>query len=140
MYRIMQMLCMWFFIPIIIFHFIPISIMPHPIKHMWSSTVITPPAPLPYLLTHSPAPALTFLTHPHRIHISISLTQGEQHPLLHPLHPWGHLCPHSHCTPAFAPHPLSPHWHPSHPHPLHHPRSCPHHLHLQHPCRSHLRL
>ena len=39
--RIIQMLWVWFFILIIILHFIPISIMSSPVKCMWSSTVTT---------------------------------------------------------------------------------------------------
>ena len=110
------MLWAWLFILIIIFHFIPISIMPHPIEHMWSSTIATPLTHLPYLFTHSPAPALTFLTY---LCKTISLTQGGQRPSLHPPHPWGHLCPCSHWAPAFTPHPpLSLHWHPLQPHPI----------------------
>ena len=86
---IVQTLCTWTFILIIKFHFIPISIMSHPIEHMWSSTITTPLTQLPYLFTHSPAPALTFLTYPCK---TISLTQGGQHPLLHPPCPPGHVC------------------------------------------------
>ena len=97
MYRIMQMLCMWFFILVIIFHFIPLSIMPHPIKHMWSSTVTTPLMHLPYLFTHSPAPALTI---PH-----LPLQDNLPHarwtmPLTPSTAPPGHLCPCSHLTPC----------------------------------------
>ena len=70
--------------------------MSHPVKHMWSSTIATPLTHLPYLFTHSPTPALTFLTYPCK---TISLMQGGQRSLLHPPCPPGHLCPCSHLTP-----------------------------------------
>ena len=44
----MQTLWAWFFILIIIFHFIPISIVSHPIEHVWSSAVTIPLTALPY--------------------------------------------------------------------------------------------
>ena len=61
----------------------------HPIEHMWSSTITTPLAHLPYLFTHSPTPALTFLTYPCK---TTSLMQGGQRPSLHPPCPPGHVC------------------------------------------------
>ena len=46
--RIVQMLWAWWFILIIIFHFVPISMVSHPIKHVWSSAVTMPLTALPY--------------------------------------------------------------------------------------------
>ena len=63
----------------------------------------------PYLFTHSPTLALTFLTYPCK---TISLMQGGQCPSLHPPRPPGHVC--TVMPSAFSPHaPLSLHWHPT---------------------------
>ena len=80
--------CTWFFILIIVFHFIPISVMSRPIEHVviyHHHTPCMPPLPI-YTLT---------CTSTHIPHLPLQdnlLTQGEQRPSLHPPHPPGHVC------------------------------------------------
>ena len=75
----------------------------------WSSTVAMPLVRLPYLFTHSPAPAITFLTYPCK---TISLMQGGQRPPHHPLHPprpsMPTLTPHPSLHPPRPPRPSMP--------------------------------